>query len=50
MGFDRARIEEGVRLLLAGVGDDPQREGLRETPRRVADMFEEILEIGRAHV
>ena len=48
MGFDRARIEEGVRLLLAGVGDDPQREGLRETPRRVADMFEEILAgIGR---
>ena len=48
MAFDRARIEEGVRLLLAGVGDDPDREGLRETPRRVADMFEEILAgIGR---
>ncbi|MFM8944119.1 MAG: GTP cyclohydrolase I FolE [Actinomycetota bacterium] len=46
--MDLARIEEGVRLILAGVGDDPAREGLRETPRRVAEMFEEILAgIGR---
>jgi GTP cyclohydrolase I len=28
-GFDRAKIEEGVRFILAGIGDDPDREGLR---------------------
>jgi GTP cyclohydrolase I len=41
--FDRKKIEEGVRLILEGVGEDPDREGLRETPRRVARMYEEIL-------
>ncbi len=40
--FDRKKIEEGVRLILEGVGDDPDREGLVDTPRRVADMYEEI--------
>jgi GTP cyclohydrolase IA len=48
-GFDRAKIEKGVRLLLEGIGEDPDREGLVETPRRVADMFEEIFAgIGRS--
>jgi GTP cyclohydrolase I len=41
-GFDRAKIEEGVRLILAGIGDDPDRDGVRDTPRRVAQMYEEI--------
>lgn len=41
--MDRAKIEEGVRLILEGVGEDPDREGLRETPARVARMYEEIL-------
>jgi GTP cyclohydrolase I len=40
--FDRKKIEEGVRQILEGIGDDPEREGVRETPERVADMFEEI--------
>jgi GTP cyclohydrolase IA len=40
--FDRAKIEEGVRLLLEGIGEDPDRGGLRETPSRVARMYEEI--------
>jgi GTP cyclohydrolase I len=40
--FDRKRIEEGVRFLLAGIGDDADREGVRDTPQRVADMYEEI--------
>jgi GTP cyclohydrolase I len=39
---DKQKIEAGVRLLLDGIGDDPQRPGLRETPQRVATMFEEI--------
>jgi GTP cyclohydrolase I len=40
--FDRAKIEEGVRQILEGIGEDPERAGLRETPSRVARMYEEI--------
>ncbi|MDO8881294.1 MAG: GTP cyclohydrolase I FolE [Coriobacteriia bacterium] len=40
--MDREKIEQGVRLILEGVGEDPSREGLLETPRRVADMYGEI--------
>jgi GTP cyclohydrolase I len=41
--MDRSKIEDGVRLILEGVGEDPARGGLRETPSRVARMYEEIL-------
>jgi GTP cyclohydrolase I len=40
--MDRAKIEEGVRLILTGIGEDPERPGLVETPRRVAEMYEDI--------
>jgi GTP cyclohydrolase I len=40
--MDREKIEQGVRLILEGVGEDCAREGLLDTPRRVADMYEEI--------
>ena len=40
--MDAAKIEAGVRLILEGVGEDPEREGLRETPARVARMYEEV--------
>jgi len=40
--MDRDKIAQGVRLILEGVGEDPGREGLRDTPRRVADMYAEI--------
>jgi GTP cyclohydrolase I len=40
--FDRAKIETGVRQILEGIGEDPDRGGLRETPSRVARMYEEI--------
>jgi GTP cyclohydrolase I len=42
MNLDKDKIEAGVRLLLEGIGEDIEREGLRETPRRVADMYEDI--------
>jgi GTP cyclohydrolase IA len=41
-GFDGQKVEEGVRLILEGIGEDPGREGLKETPRRVADMYREV--------
>ncbi|ABM80719.1 GTP cyclohydrolase I FolE [Hyperthermus butylicus] len=44
MPIDKAKIEKAVRMILEAIGEDPEREGLRETPRRVADMFEELLE------
>ena len=39
---DKEKIEQAVRLLLEGIGEDPEREGLRETPDRIARMYEEI--------
>jgi GTP cyclohydrolase IA len=39
---DTARIERAVREILAAVGEDPNREGLRETPARVARMYSEL--------
>jgi GTP cyclohydrolase I len=40
--FDQSAVEEGVRLILKGIGEDPDRGGLRETPARVARMYREI--------
>lgn len=40
--FDSARIERAVREILVAVGEDPEREGLRETPARIARMYAEI--------
>lgn len=37
----RAEVEDAVRTLLAWAGDDPEREGLRDTPKRVASAYEE---------
>jgi GTP cyclohydrolase I len=39
---DHARIEKAVREILAAVGEDPNREGLLETPGRVARMYAEM--------
>lgn len=41
-GFDRERAEAAVRELLIAVGEDPDREGLVETPARVARAYEEV--------
>jgi GTP cyclohydrolase I len=40
--FDEKRVEAAVRELLYAVGEDPEREGLRETPARVARAYREI--------
>lgn len=39
---DQIKIREAVRLLLEGIGEDTEREGLKETPDRIARMYEEI--------
>jgi len=41
--FDRERVIAAVIELLRALGEDPDREGLRDTPRRIADMYAEIL-------
>lgn len=40
--MDRDKIEQGVRLILEGIGENPEREGLLDTPNRIARMYEEI--------
>jgi GTP cyclohydrolase I len=40
--FDAEKIREGVKLILEGVGEDPTREGLINTPDRVARMYSEM--------
>ena len=40
--MNQQKIQDGVRLILEGIGEDLNREGLRETPERIARMYEEI--------
>ena len=44
MAIDTEAIKEHIRGILAALGDDPDREGLKETPDRVARMYEEVFE------
>ncbi|WP_132876120.1 GTP cyclohydrolase I FolE [Tamaricihabitans halophyticus] len=46
--FDQERVERAIRELLIGVGEDPDRAGLRETPARVARAYRETF--GGLHV
>ncbi len=40
--FDETKVEQGVRLILEGIGEDADRGGLRDTPARVARMYREV--------
>ncbi|GAB6077794.1 GTP cyclohydrolase I FolE [Hydrogenobaculum acidophilum] len=40
--IDKAKIIEGIKLFLEGIGEDTEREGIKETPERVARMWEEF--------
>lgn len=42
--FDSDKIEKAVKMLIEAIGEDPEREGLLETPQRVARMYEEIFQ------
>ena len=52
--MDEAKIREAARLFLEGIGEDPEREGLLETPERIARMCHELFagygEDARAHL
>ena len=53
--MDKERIENAVREILIAIGEDPDREGLAETPKRVANMYAEIFSgllpfVGKAHI
>lgn len=41
--FNFKKVEEATRLLLEGIGEDPDRDGLKDTPKRVAKMYSEIM-------
>jgi len=40
--IDQEKIKKAVKQILEGIGEDPNRDGLRDTPKRVAAMYEEI--------
>lgn len=42
--IDTSKVEQAVNLLIAALGDDPNREGLKDTPKRVAKMYQEVFE------
>ena len=42
--IDKKAIEEAIKTIIIALGDDPDREGLIETPKRVAKMYEEVFE------
>lgn len=41
---NRAKIESAIKVILEALGDNPEREGLKETPKRVAGFYDEVFE------
>ena len=44
MSIDKEKVKFHIRGLLEAIGEDPEREGLKDTPDRVARMYEEVFE------
>lgn len=42
--IDKERIEKAIKEIIIALGDNPEREGLKETPKRVAKMYSEVFE------
>ncbi len=42
MKINKDKIEQAIRLFLEGIGEDPNREGLKDTPKRIAKLWEEF--------
>ncbi|MBI5180985.1 MAG: GTP cyclohydrolase I, partial [Nitrospirae bacterium] len=40
--MDKKKIEKGIQLIIEGIGEDPERPGLKGTPSRVAEMYEDV--------
>ena len=40
--MDKNKIQKGVKLILEGIGEDPDRPGIKNTPKRIADLYEDI--------
>lgn len=40
--MDKEKIQKAIKMILEAVGEDPERDGLKDTPRRVAEFYEEI--------
>lgn len=44
MSVDHQKIKDAVKMIIEAIGEDPEREGLRDTPKRVAKMYEEVFQ------
>jgi len=40
--MDKKKIQKGVKLILEGIGEDPDRPGIKDTPKRIAKLYEDI--------
>ena len=48
--IDHARVKSLVTELLEALGEDPSREGLKETPRRIANFWREFIAVSYTHL